>query len=83
MESSVAEILGDPGGAAVFGPMLGGVEQQLSGDSGDLESMGVDLMTVMSSIPIERMISYSGGALTREALQQLLDQANAQAQPSA
>jgi beta-glucosidase len=40
------------------------------------EALGVDMAKMMASIPLDRIVSFSNGAVTADQLQQLLDAAN-------
>ena len=40
------------------------------------EALGVDILSLIGSAPVGRMVSFSGGAITREQLEQLLAAAN-------
>lgn len=76
LESSIAEVLADPAGAAAFAPLIEAMTAGLSGgESGN--AIGVDMSAMMGSIPIDRLVAYSSGMLPREVLEQLLAQANA------
>ena len=46
-------------------------------DSGAGSALGVDVASMMESVPLGRLIGFSGGRLPREMLQQILDRANA------
>lgn len=73
LESTLAEVVAHP----VAGPLV--AEKFASvfpspGDDG--EELGVSLFDLISSAPVGRMVSFSGGSVTREMLQRLLDAAN-------
>ncbi|GAA3954435.1 glycoside hydrolase family 3 C-terminal domain-containing protein [Gordonia caeni] len=81
-ESTIAEVLASPEGAEAFAPIIEAMASGMgAGEESSGEAMGVDLAAMMGSIPIGRLVAFSGGMLPREALQQLLDQANAAARP--
>ena len=74
LESSIAEVLGHP----VAGPLVAeGFAGQFPtpGDGAD-DTLGVDFYDLISSAPVGRMVSFSGGAITREQLEALLKHAN-------
>lgn len=74
LESSIGEALADPVAAeglqSIVGAMFGG------GDGGG-SAFGVDVAAMMESVPLGRLVGFSGGLLSREMLQQILDRANA------
>jgi beta-glucosidase len=74
LESTIAEVLADP----VAGPMVAGAfAALLPGDGADTqEALGVDIFSLIGSAPVGRMMAMSGGAITREQLEQLLAAAN-------
>lgn len=79
-ESTIAEVLASPEGAEAFAPVLEAMTAGMGGgeeDSG--QAMGVDLEAMVGSVPIGRLVAFSGGMLPREVLDQLLEQANAAA----
>jgi beta-glucosidase len=76
LESTLAEVVAHP----VAGPLV--AEKFASvfpspGDGG--EELGVSLFDLISSTPVGRMAGFSGGKVTREMIQQLLDAANSAA----
>ena len=73
VESTIGEAMAHP----IAGPVLRQVlpAPPTSEDGGD--GLGVDMARMMASIPLERAIAMSGGAATREQLEQLLEVANA------
>lgn len=78
LDSSLAEVLADPVASAGLTPLF---ESMMSGmGAGDDDSgaaMGVDLGAMIGSIPIGRLPVFSGGAVTAQSLQTILDDANA------
>lgn len=84
LESSLAEAMANPVVAEALGGALaafnGGAAPDASaggaGDAGD--ALGVDLEKMVGSVPLDRMIGFSGGAITAEQMEQLLAAANAQ-----
>jgi beta-glucosidase len=77
LNSTIIEALADP----VAGPLVSEAFAALvDGDEqGAAEALGVDLLSLIGSSPIGRMASFSGGAVTREQIEQLLAAANAAA----
>jgi len=79
LDSTLMEVLAD----AVAGPILGEAFASLmpaDSDSGAADALGVDLLSLIGSAPVGRMVSLSGGAVTRPQLEELLARANAAAQ---
>jgi beta-glucosidase len=76
MNSTIIETLADP----VAGPLVEEAFSTLGGGEQDAaEALGVDLLSLIGSSPIGRMVSFSGGEVTREQIEQLLAAANAAA----
>jgi beta-glucosidase len=75
MNSTLVEAMADP----VAGPLLtkefASLVPQSEPDAA--EALGVDLLSLLGSAPVGRMVSFSGGSITRPQLQDLLDRANA------
>ncbi|GAA2093556.1 glycoside hydrolase family 3 C-terminal domain-containing protein [Brevibacterium salitolerans] len=81
LESTVAEVLADPVAAAVLQPVMGfGTPGEEAEDGGGTsgEGLGVDMARMMADIPLAALTGFSGGAVTREQLAELLETANAQ-----
>jgi len=76
LESTLGEVMADPAAAAVLaavaGEAFGGGDVATAG-----EALGVDMARMMASIPIERVLGLSGGAIGREQLDQLVAALNA------
>ena len=72
-ESTMGEVMANPVAAQLIGSALASMMPA----AGANDSMGVDFAKMMASIPIERVIGFAGGAVTREQLGQLLAAANA------
>jgi len=77
LNSTITEVLADP----VAGPLAGEAFGTLMpvDDPAAADALGVDLLSLIGSSPIGRMISFSGGSITREMIEQLLAAANAAA----
>ncbi|MGH3164358.1 MAG: fibronectin type III-like domain-contianing protein, partial [Trebonia sp.] len=80
LDSTLAEVAAHP----VAGPLVAEKFAALvpSAGHGD-EALGVSLFDLISATPFGRMVSFTGGLVTREMLQQLLDSANADGDGSA
>lgn len=74
LESTLREALAVPAVAEALGDAVGGFT-----GSGDGDGLGVDMVKLMAGIPLERMVTFSGGAVTREQLEEVLATANRQA----
>ena len=76
LNSTLAEVLADP----VAGPKLaGGLAAMMPVGDNTAEVLGADLLSLIGSAPIGRMVSLSAGTVTRDQLEQLLGEANAAA----
>ncbi|OMC03888.1 glycosyl hydrolase [Mycobacterium sp. NS-7484] len=73
-ESTLGEILADPVAAQTILTALGNASPVGAVDS----ALGSNLLRMLESVPIGRMIAFSAGKVTREQLDQLLSEANAQ-----
>ncbi len=71
LESSIAEVLADPVAAEAMTKITGALTD--GADTGE----GMDVLTIMGSVPVGRIVDFSAGALPREMLQDILDRANA------
>jgi beta-glucosidase len=70
LESTLAEVLADP----VAGPaILSGFAAFAGQDAMPTDAMGTDMLKMMGQIPIGRIVAFSGGAVSRDDLQALLD----------
>jgi beta-glucosidase len=74
LESTIAEVVTDP----VAGPIVAEAfaTHLPGGAAGTEEALGVDVLSLIGSAPVGRLVSFSGGAVTREQLEQLLAAAN-------
>src|SRR5258708_28606945 len=77
LNSTIMEVLADP----VAGPLVGEAFDTLmpADDPAAAAALGVDLLSLIGSSPIGRMVSFAGGSVTRETIEQLLAAANAAA----
>ena len=73
LESTLGEALAVPAVAEALGGALGGLTGEGEG-SGD--GLGVDMARMMASIPLDRIVTFSGGAVTRDQLEELLERVN-------
>lgn len=69
-ESTLGEILADPAAAPLLFETLGAAAE-------NAPAMGTDVLRMLESVPIERMVSLSGGRVTPERLDDLLAALNA------
>jgi beta-glucosidase len=76
LESTLMEVLSDPVAASMVAETFAALMP--AEDLDETEAMGVDILSLIGSAPVGRMVSLSGGALTREQLEQLLAKANAE-----
>jgi beta-glucosidase len=78
LQSSLGEAMAHP----VLAQALGEAMAAFTGGDGAGdgaaagEALGVDMAKMMASIPLDRIVSFSNGAVTADQLQQLLDAAN-------
>nr|WP_314841879.1 glycoside hydrolase family 3 C-terminal domain-containing protein [uncultured Microbacterium sp.] len=70
--STLAEVMAHP----VAGPLLATMTPQRAEETTNDESMGIDVGAMMAQIPLNRLVSFSGGELTAERLSGLLALAN-------
>lgn len=73
-DSTLAELLADPVAAPVVATALAGAAPQQPQGS----ALGTDMMRMLGSIPVGRLVSFSGGAVSRHQLTELLDGINRQ-----
>jgi beta-glucosidase len=73
LESTMGEVMANPVAAQLVAAAMPATP--FSDSSGD--ALGMDIARMMESIPIERLVAFSGGAVTREQLGMLLAAANA------
>lgn len=77
LTSTLAEAMASPVVAQAIGDAMGAVTGGgESGGAGAGDALGVDLAAMMGSIPLDRLVGFSSGAVTTDQLQQLLDAAN-------
>ncbi|ART70995.1 glycosyl hydrolase [Mycobacterium dioxanotrophicus] len=73
-ESTLGELLADP----VAAPMVMAAVAEVMPAAGSTPGLGVDLLRMAASIPIERMVGFSGGTVSRAQLDELLAAINSQ-----
>jgi beta-glucosidase len=73
-ESTLGEILADPAAT----PVLTAAASEVMPADASIPLLGADLLRMAASIPIERMVAFSGGQLSRAQLDDLLAAINAQ-----
>jgi beta-glucosidase len=76
LESTLMEVLSDPVAAAIVTETFAALMPPDDLDATD--AMGVDILSLIGSAPVSRVVSLSGGEVTREQLEQLLAKANAE-----
>lgn len=74
VESTLGEVMADPAAAEVAAATLTAAVPAGVGEPG----LGVDLLRMVASIPLERMVGFSGGRISRAQLDALLAKINAQ-----
>ncbi|KAA0108539.1 beta-glucosidase [Mycolicibacterium sp. P9-22] len=72
-DSTLGELLGDPVAAPIVAAALSSAAPQ-----GASAALGTDMLRMLGSIPIGRMVSFSGGGISRQQLTELLDEVNRQ-----
>ncbi|MFJ9173763.1 glycoside hydrolase family 3 C-terminal domain-containing protein [Streptomyces sp. NPDC102360] len=72
LDSTLGEAMAVPGAAEVLGSLMP-MPQAAPED----DTLGIDMARMMASIPVRRLISFAGGAVTLADLEKLLAQLNA------
>lgn len=72
-DSTLGELLGDPVAAPIVAAALSSAAPQ-----GASAALGTDMLRMLGSIPVGRMVSFSGGGISRQQLTELLDEVNRQ-----
>ncbi|MFT4029208.1 MAG: glycoside hydrolase family 3 C-terminal domain-containing protein [Protaetiibacter sp.] len=73
MESTLGEVLAHPIAGAVVAEQFAALPMA----QGDSSALGMDMMRMMMSVPIERIVGFAQGQLSREQIAQLIEAANA------
>ncbi|CQD24931.1 beta-glucosidase [Mycolicibacterium conceptionense] len=73
-DSTLGELLADPVAAQTIAAVLSSASPFEKGDS----ALGTDLLRMLGSVPIGRMVAFSAGRVTGEQLDELLARINAQ-----
>ncbi len=73
MESTLGEVLAHPIAGEIVAQQLAAMPMAQA----DGAALGMDMMRMMMSIPIGRIVAFGGGQITREQLEQLIAAANA------
>ncbi|XJF10793.1 glycoside hydrolase family 3 C-terminal domain-containing protein [Mycobacterium sp. AMU20-3851] len=76
-DSTLAELLDDPVAGPIVADLLAATGQQAP-TAGPSTAIGTDLMRMLGSIPIGRLVSFSGGAFSRDQLDGVLATVNRQ-----
>lgn len=74
VDSTLGELLGDPVAAPIVAAALASAVPEGAAGS----ALGTDMLRMLGSIPVGRMVSFSGGAVSRAQLTELLDEVNRQ-----
>lgn len=74
VDSTLGELLGDPVAAPIVAAALASAAPEGAAGS----ALGTDMLRMLGSIPVGRMVSFSGGAVSRAQLTELLDEVNRQ-----
>ncbi|MET7842567.1 glycoside hydrolase family 3 C-terminal domain-containing protein [Streptomyces sp. NPDC005356] len=72
LNSTLGEVMATPGAAEVLGALM-----PMPQAAADNDALGIDMAKMMASIPVGRLISFAGGAVTRDDLGKALAQLNA------
>jgi beta-glucosidase len=79
LDSTLAEVLGDPVAAPIVLQAMSAAADGSSG-AGTGNAMGTDMQRMMAGIPLGRIAAFSGGRVNRSHLEQLLAHVNSQAE---
>ncbi|CAN7372106.1 glycoside hydrolase family 3 C-terminal domain-containing protein [Mycolicibacterium frederiksbergense] len=74
VDSTLGELVGDPVAAPIVAAALASAAPEGAAGS----ALGTDMLRMLGSIPVGRMVSFSGGAVSRAQLTELLDEVNRQ-----
>lgn len=75
LDSTLGEVLADPVAGPIVMQRMGGFGADSAGaDNG----LGVDMARMMASIPLSRVVTFSGGQVSRSDLEALLAQVNSE-----
>ncbi|OIJ65312.1 glycoside hydrolase family 3 C-terminal domain-containing protein [Streptomyces mangrovisoli] len=72
LNSTLGEVMAVPGAAEVLGALM-----PMPQAAADTEVLGVDMAKMLASIPVGRLLSFAGGAVTPADLDKLIAQLNA------
>ncbi|MEV5681293.1 glycoside hydrolase family 3 C-terminal domain-containing protein [Streptomyces sp. NPDC052179] len=72
LNSTLGEVMAVPGAAQILGTLM-----PLPQAAADNDVLGIDMAKMMASIPVCRLLSFAGGAVTVADLEKLLTQLNA------
>ncbi|MFT4284414.1 MAG: glycoside hydrolase family 3 C-terminal domain-containing protein, partial [Protaetiibacter sp.] len=73
MESTLGEVLAHPIAGAIVAEQFAALPMAQT----DTASLGMDMMRMMMSVPIERIVGFAQGQVSREQIAELIDAANA------
>jgi beta-glucosidase len=78
LDSTMGEVLADPIAGPIVMQRMGDLGGLGSGTAGTDNGLGVDMARMMASIPLDRIVTFSGGQVSRADLEELLAQANSE-----
>ncbi|MFJ3530889.1 beta-glucosidase [Streptomyces sp. NPDC090132] len=67
LDSTLGEVMSLPGAAETLAALL-----PFPQDTGDGDALGIDMARMMASIPVRRLVSFAGGAVTTADLEEQL-----------
>ncbi len=76
LDSSFGEVMADPVAARLVTPVLQDSPFVADGDGDD--ALGVDMMKMLASLPLSRLVAMAPGSLTTEKVQAVIAQVNAE-----
>jgi beta-glucosidase len=76
LDSSFGEVMADPVAARLVIPVLQDSPFVADGDGDD--ALGVDMMKMLASLPLSRLVAMAPGSLTTEKVQAVIAQVNAE-----
>ncbi|WP_235215430.1 glycoside hydrolase family 3 C-terminal domain-containing protein [Phaeacidiphilus oryzae] len=71
LDSTLGEVMAAPGGLKA---LAGLAPVPLQAEEGSADALGVDIVRMMASIPVGRLLNFGGGAVTPADLEKLLEQ---------
>ncbi|MFE2985765.1 glycoside hydrolase family 3 C-terminal domain-containing protein [Streptomyces sp. NPDC059262] len=71
VDSTLGEVLAAPGAAEILGALM-----PMPQAEADSDVLGIDMAKMMASIPVRRLVSFAGGAVTLADLDKIIAQLN-------